>query len=262
MIDSKKMQFNERRKQIVRLLQTDVCVETNKLSEKFGVSPVTIRRDFDFLEEKGLITTVYGGAMINRTLQEQFFTEDESRKRIDEKRQIAKIAAGFIREGQTVLLDAGSTVKEIAIELLTKTNVMVFTNSILVVNVLAQTGNDIEVISLPGRFKKKSMCYLGATTTDFLDQVHVDIAFIGISGFTYERGGTTEDFEETYVKKKMAQIADNTIVVAGHWKIGVNSMFTAVTLPEVDTLITGHDGPSEQFSKISEAGVKVIDASP
>ena len=67
------MAFNERQKEIIRLLQSNVSVETNKLSEEFGVSPVTIRRDFELLEQKGLVTTIYGGAIINRTLKEQFF---------------------------------------------------------------------------------------------------------------------------------------------------------------------------------------------
>lgn len=256
------MAFNERQKEIIRLLQSNVSVETNKLSDKFGVSPVTIRRDFEFLEQKGLITTIYGGAIINRTLQDQFFPEDVKQKRIDERRRMAKIASGFIRPGQTVLLDAGSTVKEIAIELLSKTDITVLTNSILVINVLAQTGNDIRVISLPGQFRKSSMCFFGVTTASFLDQVHVDYAFIGGTGFSYERGLTIPDLEEAHTKKKMAEIADNTVVVVDHWKIGQNSMFTAVGLRDVDTLITGSGGNSEQLSKIAKADINIIDIPP
>jgi DeoR/GlpR family transcriptional regulator of sugar metabolism len=82
------MAFNERQKEIIRLLQSNVSVETNKLSEMFGVSPVTIRRDFDFLEQKGLITTIYGGAIINRTMSDPFFTEEDiKQKRLDERRR-------------------------------------------------------------------------------------------------------------------------------------------------------------------------------
>jgi DeoR/GlpR family transcriptional regulator of sugar metabolism len=95
-----------------------------------------------------------------------------------------------------------------------------------------------------------------------LDQVHVDYAFIGGTGFSFERGVTIPDLEEAHTKKKMAQIADNTVVVADHWKIGKDSMFTAVALQDVDTLITGNGGPGEQLSKIEEAGVRVIDVSP
>jgi DeoR/GlpR family transcriptional regulator of sugar metabolism len=256
------MAFNERQKEIIRLLQSNVSVETNKLSEMFGVSPVTIRRDFDVLEQKGLITTIYGGAIINRTMADQFFTEDIKQKRLDERRQMAKIAAGMIRPGQTVLLDAGSTIKNIAIELLSKTDITVLTNSILVINVLAQTGNDVRVFSLPGQFRKSSMCFFGVTTAKFLDQVHVDYAFIGGNGFSYERGLTTTDLEEAHTKMKMAEIADNTVAFVDHWKIGQNSSFTAVALRDVDTLITGSGGDSEQLSKLAKTDIKIIEIPP
>lgn len=253
------MRFNERRKEILRMLQTNVSIETNKLSELFDVSPVTIRRDFSFLEDKGLITTVYGGAIINQTLQDQFFIEGDAHTRVEEKRQIAKIAAGFIREGQTILLDSGSTVKEIAIDLLNKDNLLVLTNSILVINVLVQAIKGVRVISLPGQFKKSSMCFVGTTTVNFLEQIHVDLSFIGVSGFSFERGGTIPDLDDSYVKKKMAQVADTTIVVADSSKIGKNSMFTGVMVNEVDYLITSTGAPSDQITRISNAGVKVIE---
>lgn len=256
------MAFNERQKEIIRLLQSNVSVETNKLSEMFGVSPVTIRRDFDVLEQKGLITTIYGGAIINRTMQDQFFTEDIKQKRLDERRQMAKIAVGLIRPGQTVLLDAGSTIKNIAIELLSKTDITVLTNSILVINVLAQTGNDVRVFSLPGQFRKSSMCFFGVTTAKFLDQVHVDYAFIGGAGFSYECGLTTTDLEEAHTKMKMAEIADNTVAFVDHWKIGQNSSFTAVALRDVDTLITGSGGDSEQLAKLAKTDINIIEIPP
>ena len=127
-----------RRKEIIHMLQDNISLETNKLAALFDVSPVTIRRDFEYLEKMGLVTSIYGGAMVNRTLPDIEIEEDSPRQRILEKRQIAKAAAALINPGDTVLLDAGSTVKELAIELLEKPNITVLTNSILAINVLAQ----------------------------------------------------------------------------------------------------------------------------
>ncbi len=254
------MTQDERRKEIIRLIQRNVSLETNKLSEMFGVSPVTIRRDFSFLEENGLITTIYGGAMVNRTLPDLPILENDSQQRINEKRQIAKLAAGLIQPGQTVLLDAGSTVKELAIELLSKTDITVMTNSILVINVLAQAANDINLICMPGQFRKSSMCFFGAMTMDFLDAVHVDYAFIGVTGFSYNRGGTIPDADEAYTKKKMSQAADNTVVLADHWKIGCDSTYTALSPTEVNMLITARNNNSEQLQKIEATGIRVINA--
>ncbi|MGE5614522.1 MAG: DeoR/GlpR family DNA-binding transcription regulator [Bacillota bacterium] len=245
-----------RRQEIIHMLQSNVTLETNKLASMFGVSPVTIRRDFEYLERMGLVTTIYGGAMVNRTLPD--IEIDQPRQRIHEKRLIAKVAAELIKPGETVLLDAGSTVKELAIELLSKSNITVITNSILALNVLAQGDKDISLIIMPGYFKKTTMCFLGAATLDYLDSVHVDYAFIGISGLSYEHGGTIPDPEEAYIKKKMSKAANCTVVLADHFKIGTSSLFTALSVKDMDMLITGKT-ENQQIQKIREAGVRVIE---
>ena len=252
------MTQDARRKEIIRLLQDNVNLETNKLACDFGVSAVTIRRDFDFLERQGLITTTYGGAIVNKTLPDIVDTEGsaDEHKRIAEKRAIARKAAELIKPGDTVLLDAGSTVKELAIELLAKKDITVLTNSILVINVLSQ-GKGISVISLPGTFKRSSMCFFGTTTVDFLNFVHVDYAFIGCSAISYEHGCTIHDPDEALVKRQMSRVAERSVVLADHWKLGTSSTYTALPLNEMDMLITGNT-ESKQLSLIQESGVEVI----
>lgn len=251
------MTQEKRRKEIIHMLQDNVSLETNKLAALFEVSPVTIRRDFEYLEKMGLVTAIYGGAMVNRTLPDIALGENIPRKRIQEKRGIAKAAAAMIKPGDTVLLDAGSTIKELAIELLAIPGVTVLTNSILAINVLAQGNADVFLHTLPGYFKKKTMSFLGASTLEYLDYVHADYAFIGVSSLSFECGGTILDPEEAHVKRKMAQSANHTVVLADHWKLGQTSMFTALKIKDIDTLITG-ECESEQLQKIREAGVKVV----
>lgn len=247
-----------RRKEIIHMLQDNISLETNKLAALFDVSPVTIRRDFEYLEKMGLVTSIYGGAMVNRTLPDIEIEEDSPRQRILEKRQIAKAAAALINPGDTVLLDAGSTVKELAIELLEKPNITVLTNSILAINVLAQGDNDVSLHILPGYFKKKTMSFLGAATQEYLNSIHVDYAFVGVSSLSYEHGGTIPDQEEAFIKRKMSQSANKTVVLADHWKIGESSIFTALNVEDIDVLITGRS-ENEQVQKIREAGVEVIE---
>lgn len=252
------MTQNFRTKEIIRMLHDNVTLETTKLSEMFGVSPVTIRRDFEHLEKEGFLTTIYGGAIANRTIPDLHVAENESQQRILEKRNIAKAAAEFVKPGQTIFLDSGSTVKELAIELLTKSDITVLTHSILALNVLTQASNNIRLIAVPGQFQKNSMCFFGAMTMDFLEMVHVDYAFIGVSGFSYEKGGTTANPDEAYAKRKMASVADKTVVLADRWKMGNDSVFTAVTLSDIDVLITGIQEDDEQIEKIKQSGVNVI----
>lgn len=247
-----------RRKEMIHMLQTSISLDTNKLAIMFGVSAVTIRRDFEYFEKIGLVTTIYGGAMVNRTLPDLVVKEDESRQRIREKRLIAKAAADLVQPGNTVLLDSGSSVKELAIELLAKQNVTVLTNSILAINVLAQSDSNISLVSLPGKFKKTSMCFFGAMTLEYLNFAHVDYAFMGLTALSLSHGGTIPDPDEAYIKRKMSQAASCTVVLADHWKIGASSMFTALSVPEIDILITGKSD-NEHVPLLKEAGMRVIE---
>ena len=252
------MTQESRRKEIISMLQDSVSLETNRLAELFEVSPVTIRRDFDYLEKQGLITTTYGGALVNRTLPELEHDEHYDAKRLlAEKRSIARAAAELIRPGMTVLIDAGTTTKELAIELLAKKDVTVLTNSILAINILAQGSGNVSVISLPGTFRKSSMCFFGTTTVDFLNFVHVDISFMATTALSIESGATMHDPDEALVKRKMADVAKKVVLLADHTKLGESSTYTAFDISEIDVLITGSD-PSEQLTQMRKAGVQVL----
>lgn len=247
-----------RRKEIIHMLQNCVSLETNRLATLFGVSPVTIRRDFEYLEKMGLVTSIYGGAMVNRTLPEVEMEENEPRQRLKERRLIAKAAAEMIKPGDTILLDAGSTVKELAIELLAHSKVTVFTNSILAINVLAQCKNNVVLFTLPGYFKKTTMSFLGAMTLEYLEMLHVDYAFIGVSALSSKNGGMIPDPEEAHIKRKMSNAAKCTVVLADHWKLGGSSLFTAMPIQNIDMLITGK-GAGEEIKMIRSSGVEVIE---
>ncbi|GMG97769.1 DeoR/GlpR family DNA-binding transcription regulator [Tepidimicrobium xylanilyticum] len=249
------MNAEERRKKIMELLQIEVTVETNKLAKLLNVTPMTIRRDFEYLENKGLITTIYGGAIINTypTLKEQKDMIDTSL----EKRYIAKECAKFIKEGSTVLLDAGSSVKELAMELIDIPNITVLTNSILVMNVLAKVDTKIRLIMIPGQFKKSSMCFFGSITNSFLDSIHVDYSFIGVMGVS-ERGASVLDMEEGQTKSKMIEIADNSIILADYTKVGVNSLFYIDVKGKNYTLVTNSNADGEVLKEIKKNGNQVI----
>ncbi|CCQ95334.1 putative aga operon transcriptional repressor [[Clostridium] ultunense Esp] len=245
----------DRRKKIMELLQIEVTVETNKLSKLLNVTPMTIRRDFEYLEKKGLITTIYGGAIINTlpTLKEQNNMTDTSL----EKRNIAKECAKFIKEGSTVLLDAGSSVKELAMEIIDIPNITVLTNSILVMNVLAKVDTKIRLIMIPGQFRKSSMSFFGSITNNFLNSIHVDYSFIGAMGVS-ERGASVLDMEEGQTKSKMIEISDNPIILADHTKIGVNSLFFIDVKGKRYTLVTNSNADKAVLKGIKKNGNHVI----
>lgn len=204
---------SERRREIMKYLEANVTVETYTLARLFDVSQMTIRRDFEELEKRGLITSIHGGAIIN-TLPTLVSKRQQLIETGEEKRIIAKKAASLINDGDTIILDAGSSIKELAIAVTSKKELTVLTNSILVMNVLAQTGSDIKMIVLPGHFRKSSMAFFGAMTNNFLSHFRVDKAFIGVMGISANDGVTIIDMEEGCTKAKMIEVSNQSIVLA------------------------------------------------
>lgn len=117
----------------------------------------------------------------------------------------------MINDGDTIILDAGSSIKELAIAVTSKKELTVLTNSILVMNVLAQTGSDIKMIVLPGHFRKSSMAFFGAMTNNFLSHFRVDKAFIGVMGISANDGATIIDMEEGCTKAKMIEVSNQRL---------------------------------------------------
>ncbi len=247
----------ERRKEIIRLLQTNVSLETNRLAAAFGVSPVTVRRDFEYFEKQGFLTCTYGGAIVNHSLPEFARADLESTDLFHEKELIAKEAVKLVEPNSTIILDSGSTVKELAIELLEKRDIVVLTNSILAINVLAQAKNNISLFVFPGQFRLNSMGFFGSSTVSFLEMVHADYAFLGTTGVSADSGCTIKDLEEVYAKTMMSKAAEKTVVLADHTKLGVRSLFTALPLSDVDMLITG-SGNEEEASRIAQSCKQVV----
>lgn len=249
-------QNKNRRKEILKLLEVEISADTNKLAKMFNVSAMTIRRDFEYMSKKGLITTIHGGAMINTLPTLSNATQNQSEGTLD-KRKIAKAAAAMIKPGDTLLLDAGTTVKELALELLGKEGITVLTNSILVMNVLAQADSKIRLIMLPGQFRKSSMAFFGAITNDFLNTLHVDYAFIGVMGVESKKGATVLDAEEGHTKSKFIEIADKSIILADHTKIGKSTLYTIDTNKSVTMLITGTNVDSNEIECLQKKGIEV-----
>ncbi len=249
--------MNQRQIDIYRLIQSSSSVETTALAKKFNVSTMTIRRDLNYFASKGIVTLVYGGAV--KDAPPEFFDSpgDEDEAITAEKRRIAKAAAALIKDGDTVILDAGTTVREIAVELMSKHGITIITNGIHTLNVLSQVSEDKTLIIAPGQYHARPMSIYGSMTNDFLQQVHVDHAFISTEGFCTEMGSSSHYFDECSTKRKMSECAKHVTVVADHRKIGRRSSYLAVPFDSVDLLITGEKADEAQIAKFRDNGLKV-----
>lgn len=233
------MKKKDRHDKILEILETQVSVETVELSNILDVSAMTIRRDFNQLEEKGLITIVHGGAMINSypSLSRTLYRGNDLNNKVKEKKNIGEAAASLIKEGDVVFIDAGSTTKELSLVLREKENITVVTNSILVLNALSMTDSSSKLIVLPGTFQKTSMAIFGGLTNRTLEDFTFDIAFIGAMGIT-RNSVTVDNFEEGVTKAKFIERSKKSVLLADSSKINLSYAYNINLGNGLDVLIT------------------------
>jgi DeoR family fructose operon transcriptional repressor len=251
------MFVEERHQMILELLREAGKVSVESLADRFRVSAPTVRADLAVLEQRGLIRRTHGGAIPKETtLYEPPYGEREQARR-EEKRRIARLAASRVRDCETILLDAGTTVHEIARMLRERVGLTVVTNSLPAAFELAEAGG-VNVVLIGGQVHPERQATLGPLATEFLRDMHVDRAFIGVNGVS-EAGWTVVDFDAVQVKRSMMARAREVIVVADHSKLGEATFASIGPLNAAHVLVT--DTPIESDSlraALEQAGVEVL----
>jgi DeoR/GlpR family transcriptional regulator of sugar metabolism len=246
----------ERHRGIVDRLRRTGKVTVEELTAEFGVSSPTIRTDLTRLEEQGLLRRTHGGAIaLGQTLYEPPYAE-RAVLRQREKRAIAVAAASLVAEGETVILDAGTTCLEIARRLKEFHRLTVVTNSLASAQVLSEN-DGIQTVVIGGVLQRRREATLGPLATQFLDPIQCDHAFVAVSGIDAVAGLTVIDFDAAQIKRRMLEKAAQPVVVADSSKIG-QVAFAAVGPVNLATLlITDSSGTAEQRAALEEAGLPV-----
>jgi DeoR family transcriptional regulator, fructose operon transcriptional repressor len=246
----------ERRIRIFNILAEKKMVEVNDLANLFSVSTMTIRRDLAILERQGIITTSYGGAAINEgTAIEPSFSL-KSGQMIESKSKIGFEAANLVQNGDSILIDCGSTTMQVATHLQNK-SLTIVTNSLVVSNLL-HAYTKIKLIMLPGVFDEKSAGFLGPMTIEFLQKFNVDKAFIGAQGFDIAKGATVPDEIDAEVKKAICNCSKQRILMVGHEKLGTSFLVKFADYGDIDYLITDELADKNYVELIKDKGIKVI----
>ena len=246
----------ERQQAILEGLRHQGKVTVEELRRRFKVSPPTIRTDLTRLEEQGLLRRTHGGAIaIGNTLYEPPFAE-RAVLRLDEKRAIALAAVSFVHEDETILLDAGTTCHEIALLLREFNRLTVITNSLAIAQTL--TENDgIEVVLIGGTLQPRRRATLGPLAAHFLDPIHCDRAFLGMSGVHPTAGFSVIDFDAADIKRKMIAKSRQSIAVADSSKIGQIAFACVAPLSAVSLLITDSGLLHEDRVALEETGLRL-----
>ena len=249
----------ERRATILKLIHERKKVQVTELVESMGVSATTIRNDLRDLESSNLILRTHGGAIERPQARYEIELRERQVQQSDEKKAIAKAALEQIRDGDTILLDTGTTTRELAYLLDQRERLTVVTNDIVIAGTLEAVPG-IEVFLIGGMLRKGFQCTVGQVGGGFAD-LTVDKGFFGANGFSVEAGATTPDIGQAATKREMIRIARKVFLLCDHEKIGRVSFSRFATLESIDTFITDStDGTLRQ--KLEEADVEVICAPP
>ena len=211
-------------------------VSVNELAEEYGVSTMTIRRDLARLEQEGLVTVAYGGAILKQRSLLESGMEQKQDEFPEEKQRIAKAALAFVQDGDSVFVDAGTTVCEVARLLDQRKHLRIMTNSLLAANVLA-AGRENQLSICPGEYRALSMAFMGQLTDEFLDFFHFDLLLLGVEGVTAD-GIYVPDEGDGITKKKLIRQSDTVVCVADHSKFGRSFHYRIAGLEQVNHLVT------------------------
>ena len=240
------------------LIRGKGVIRIEEICSRLGVSPATVRRDLDQLEESGAIRRVHGGAVsVESRLDEPLF-DDKTAIAVREKRRIAEAALKLISPGNTVYLDGGSTVLELARLLRDRTNLTVVTNSLYAAHELA--GRGPRLILIGGELRRLSQALVGPLTRLVLAELHLDKAFLGTIGFSLKEGLTTTDPGEAFTKELVLGQARQVIVLADSSKAGKISFACAGHWDRVHVLITDGRLDKDFARELVKKGVKLVRA--
>ncbi|MBV9231197.1 MAG: DeoR/GlpR transcriptional regulator [Chloroflexi bacterium] len=251
------MLAQERRQRIFETIETSGVISVRDLSHTFEVSGITIMRDLQELEQQGLIRRVHGGAIsVRGASYEPPFSARESQLS-PEKERIAAKAIEFIQDGDSLILDVGTTTLEIARALKGKRNLTVLVTNLRAALELASQ-SAIQVIVIGGKLRSSELSMVGHLTETTLRTFQVDKAFIGVGGITIEHGLTEFNFDEAGTKRVMIERARQSIVVADHTKFGKVMLTTVTSLSAIDMIITDASVDREIVARLRQIGVEIV----
>lgn len=245
----------ERKREILRLLNIQKKVKTLELSQLFNVSEPTIRRDINEMEEQGLLVRTHGGALALDPSEMEPSFSDKVDRYSQEKGEIARLAASLIKDHDTVILDSGTTTMAIAKHFHAK-HVTVITNSLDVATIL-EDNTEVELIVTGGQMRWNTRAMVGAIAERALGAFRANLAFIGTNAFN-EKGFTTPNLIEAQTKKKMIEIADRAFIVADSSKYGKTQLCLISELGGVSGIISDEQLPAAFIAHCEQREIDVI----
>ncbi len=245
-----------RREEIIELIQTNGKVKVSELSERYGISEVSIRKDLLLLEAEGHLTRIHGGAVGMNKLYVNMDTTDRFKTNAAAKRELASLAVKFIDDNDTIIMNAGTTLTYVLRALRGKKNITIVTNSIQNATEVALYPS-FNVILLGGELDSKYQFTYGQDAIHQLENYHATKCILSVDGISAESGLTLYYANEAALARKMIASSDMTIVCADSTKLGKNVFARITDASKTDVLITNKSTNYEALANLRELGVKI-----
>lgn len=248
------MRSKERHARLLEALSAGE-IDVDDLARHFNVSASTVRRDLQHLSKKNAVRRTYGGAILTTHAAETTL-EQRMAAQGREKQAIARAAAELIEDGDTLILDAGSTVTAFG-RLLLQRKLRIITNNLALLPFLAKAPH-IEIVVLGGSLRATSMSTMGPLATESLRRLTADRAIMSADGVVHGRGLCEADLDQVALKSLMMQQARELIVLADGSKLGRAEQTAWAPLPPHWTLVTDEGARETQRKALADAGARVI----
>jgi DeoR family transcriptional regulator of aga operon len=249
----------ERLDRILQMLERSKQVRVDFICQELLVSPATVRRDLEYLDQQGSLQRVHGGAVALHKRPPESPVFQRMNIESESKRRIGIAAAALVIPGDTLFLGSGTSVVQVAKNIKHIADLTVITNSLLVTTELMDCMN-INLVTLGGIVRRSEYSLIGNITEAALSGLFADKVFIGIHGIDINQGLTNHNLLETMTDRKIIQMGKKLIIVADHTKCGVISTSQVAPISNIHTLVTDQETPLEFVEQLRDIGIIVIQA--
>jgi DeoR/GlpR family transcriptional regulator of sugar metabolism len=245
----------ERRQRVLDLVSERGFIALTDLARRIDVSESTLRRDLDYWHKQGLVRRTHGGAMYVGDASGLPALEERSGSQLEEKRALARAAADRIEDGDTVLLDGGTTTLEVA-RLLVGRSLQVVTNSLPIAALLASS-RETDLVILGGYVYPKTGVALGPLTVRMMEDIHVHQLVMSVGGVS-AKGLFNSNLLLVETERQMMRCADEVVVLADHTKIGRQALAFLCEFSAIDTLIVDNRLTEAQREILKQSEARLI----
>lgn len=252
------MSIEARREMMVRYLREHGRTTVNELAAQFNITAATIRSDLRHLERSKLVVRRYGGAdAFSHPAVEDRTMDEKTALNLNTKQRIGAKAASLLKDGESIILDSGSTTLQMVPWLAERVALTVMTNSLHIMNEAVALDSSLTLLMPGGTYRKRSASFHGSQAEQAFSAFTFDKLFIGADGFDVEQGTTT--FNEAYqVSQAMCQAVRQIIVVTDSSKFGRRTPNVVVPIDKIDILITDTGISDADRQALEQHGIQVV----